>query len=154
MIESIDTTRQAWCYRKSWEFHILIWRQQKETECHTGHSLSNRRPQSLPHSDTLPPIELHLFQQSHTHTSLWIKHSSIPAVWCSGDQLKGSFIRAVLQRPIADKYRMSQRIRGRQKIRTDFQRTVWGQAEQEWPPNLLVSNIKHFLKKHVLNSRK
>ena len=62
----------------------------------------------------------------------WVSESveSVPEVWCSGDQLKGSFIRAVLQRLIAGKYRMSQRIRGSQKIRTDFQRTVWGQAEQ------------------------
>ena len=52
-----------WCWRGSWEFCILIWRQLGETMCHTGRSLSDFKAHC--HSDILPPTRPHLFQQGH-----------------------------------------------------------------------------------------
>ena len=73
-------SRQTWCWR-SWEFYILIHRQQKETDCHTGCNLSIGDLKAHPHSDTLPPRP-HLvstsslrvplpMDQAFKHISLW-----------------------------------------------------------------------------------
>jgi hypothetical protein len=57
-------SRQTCCWRRSWEFYI--WRQQKETVCHTGCSLSIYNLKAHLHSDTFPPTKPHLLQQGHT----------------------------------------------------------------------------------------
>jgi hypothetical protein len=47
--------RQECCWKGTWDFYILVCRQQQETVCHTGRSLSIRDPEPVPHSHTLPP---------------------------------------------------------------------------------------------------
>jgi hypothetical protein len=68
---------QTWCWRWSWEFYILIHRQQRETVCHTGHSLSIGNLIAYPQSETIPlkkpyflivPLPM---GQAFKHMSLW-----------------------------------------------------------------------------------
>ena len=59
---SMATCRQAWCWRQSQEFYILIHRQQGETVCHTEHSLS------IEDLKACPPPQWHTSSQKATTT--------------------------------------------------------------------------------------
>ena len=71
-------SRQIWCWRRSWEFYILMCRQQKELMCHSGCSLSMYNLKIHLHSKTPPPTRSHLLivllpmSQAFKHIiSLW-----------------------------------------------------------------------------------
>lgn len=56
--------RQTWCWKRSWEFCILIWRLQNESVCHIRDTLSIGDLRACPHSDTLP--------RRTKHSNTWI----------------------------------------------------------------------------------
>jgi hypothetical protein len=58
-VGSVAASRQAWCWRRSREFYILIYRQQEERE-RLWTWLGHLKPQCPPPSDTLHPIRPHL----------------------------------------------------------------------------------------------
>ena len=72
--------RQTWCWGRSWEFYILIHRQQKRTVYHNGHNLNIWDLKVCLHSDTLPPTWARL-QRVLLHYGPSIQtHESVPAI--------------------------------------------------------------------------
>ena len=59
------TCQQTWCWRRSWEFYILILKKQ-EINYVTGYTLFLGDLKANLHSDILPPTRSHLLQQSPT----------------------------------------------------------------------------------------
>ena len=62
MVGSIAASRQTCCRRRSWEFYILILRQQKGTGVHTGKSLDLGALKAH-------PIVTPFLQQSHMYSN-------------------------------------------------------------------------------------
>ena len=87
MERSMVVFRQTWCWR-SWEFYILIHRQQKGTVCHTGCSLRLGDLQVQPQSDfiqedhlliVLLPMGQHSnigVRGSHSYSNLHKSHTA------------------------------------------------------------------------------
>ena len=57
---NVAACRQTWRWKRSWEFYILIHRQQNETVWYIRHSFSIGDLKAHPHSDTLSPTRPHL----------------------------------------------------------------------------------------------
>jgi hypothetical protein len=66
MVGNMAASKQACCWRRRWEFNILILWQQKETVYHTECSLSKGDLKTCPHNDTLSSTKPHPLQQGHT----------------------------------------------------------------------------------------
>jgi hypothetical protein len=75
LVARMVVPRQTWCWRRSWEFYILICRQQKETVYHTGHSLSIGDLKACPYSGILPPTKPHFLKipfPMYKYSNIWI----------------------------------------------------------------------------------
>lgn len=75
MAESMAGCRLTWCWRRSWEFNILIWRQLgEESPFYTGQSLSTRTSSNKASSIPIRPhflIAL-LTMTKHSNHHSWI----------------------------------------------------------------------------------
>ena len=72
-----------WCWRGSWEFYILVHRQQGKNVCHTGHSLSVRELKAcstvtqflqqghIYSNKAIPPNSATPYDQVFKHMHLW-----------------------------------------------------------------------------------
>ena len=76
MVRSMVACMQTWCRRRSWEFYILICRQQREIVNNTGYSLSTGDLKPTPQWHTssnkaTPPIVPLPVDQTFKPMSLW-----------------------------------------------------------------------------------
>lgn len=75
MAESMAGCRLTWCWRRSWEFNILIWRQLgEESPFYTGQSLSTRTSSNKASSIPIRPhfLIVLLTMTKHSNHHSWI----------------------------------------------------------------------------------